>query len=75
MTLPELWNALAAHDWHHARSDDPRVARDGSRSWWRLREASEGLGEAGRRMFADFSAHYSATGGNRPLPPRPTTAE
>lgn len=71
MTLALLWEALQAHDWFWMMTDDPRVSERGrAESRWLLEQA-EDLGDEGRRMWAEFSAHYSVSGGNRPLPERP----
>ena len=71
MTLAELWDALASHDWFWPMTDDPRVSACGRGAEERLRSAAVEL-PGGAELFWAFKGHYSIGSSEGPLPERPT---
>lgn len=70
-TLPELWDALQAHDWFHEMSDDHSVWRRGTSDWSRIQGAAAQI-EGGKELCTAFTKHhYSGPPWNTPKAPKP----
>lgn len=66
--LAALWDRLRGLDWWYMMSDDPGVYKRGSAAESEVRAAANGLGEAGKALYAAWEEHVKRGGPEVPRP-------
>ena len=66
--LAALWDRLRGLDWWHMMSDDPGVHRRGEAAVSEAKAAANGLGEAGKALYAAWEEHVKRGGPEVPRP-------
>lgn len=71
MNIQDLYDALAAHDWHYAMSDDGRVFIRGVEAEKRLAALAASI-KGGDALLKSYSAHvFSGAPWGTPKLPKP----
>ena len=66
--LAALWDRLRGLDWWYMMSEDPGVYKRGSAAESEARAAANGLGEAGKALYAAWEEHAKRGGPEVPRP-------